>query len=63
MNHFGLAPAGPFAIDTIVLEVGASVLILAGFYRWLGALALTGFTLMTTLIANRFWELAPPERP
>ena len=41
----------------IVLELGASVMILAGFYRWLAALALGGFTLIATLIALRFWEL------
>jgi uncharacterized membrane protein YphA (DoxX/SURF4 family) len=59
MNHFGLAPAVPIAIAVIVLELGASVMILIGFYRWLAALALGGFTLMATLIALRFWELAP----
>jgi uncharacterized membrane protein YphA (DoxX/SURF4 family) len=41
----------------IALELGASVMILTGFYRWLAALALAGFTLMATLIALRFWEL------
>ena len=57
MQHFGLAPAAPFAIAVIVLELGASVMILVGFHRWLAALALAGFTLMATLIALRFWEL------
>jgi uncharacterized membrane protein YphA (DoxX/SURF4 family) len=57
MNHFGLAPAVPIAIAVIALELGASVMILTGFYRWLAALALGGFTLMATLIALRFWEL------
>jgi uncharacterized membrane protein YphA (DoxX/SURF4 family) len=57
MEHFGLAPAAPFAIAVIALEVGASIMILTGFYRWLAALALAGFTLMATLIALRFWEL------
>jgi len=57
MEHFGLAPAAPLAIAVIALELGASVMILAGFYRWLGALALAGFTLMATLVALRFWEL------
>jgi len=59
MNHFGLAPAVPLAIAVIALELGASVMILTGFYRWLAALALGGFTLMATLIALRFWELPP----
>ena len=57
MEHFGLAPAAPFAIAVIALELGASVMILFGFYRWLASLALGGFTLMATLIALRFWEL------
>ena len=62
MNHFGLSPAAPLAIAVIVLELGASALILTGFYRWLGALALAGFTLFATFVALRFWEMAPPER-
>jgi uncharacterized membrane protein YphA (DoxX/SURF4 family) len=57
MEHFGLAPAAPLAIAVIALELGASVMILTGFYRWLAALALGSFTLMATLIALRFWEL------
>lgn len=62
LEHFGLSPAAPLALATIVLEIGASLLILTGFYRWLGALALAGFTLFATLLANRFWELAGPDR-
>lgn len=62
MNHFGLTPAMPFAIATIVLELAAPFAILSGKYRWQGALALAGFTLVATFLANRFWELAPPER-
>ena len=41
-QHFGLAPAVPIAIATIVTELGASVLILSGYYRWVGALWLAG---------------------
>lgn len=59
MEHFGLAPVVPMAVAVIGLEVGASLMILTGFYRWIGALALAGFTLMATLIALRFWELPP----
>jgi uncharacterized membrane protein YphA (DoxX/SURF4 family) len=62
LNHFGLAPAAPLAMATIVVELGASVLILTGCYRWLGAATLAGFTLFATFLANRFWEMAPPER-
>ena len=60
MQHFGLAPAAPLAAATIVLELGASVMILLGRWRWLGALALAAFTLAATFMANRFWS-APPE--
>ncbi|BEP39360.1 DoxX family protein (plasmid) [Variovorax sp. V59] len=62
MNHFGLSPAGPLAAAVIVLELGAAALILTGFHRWLGALALAGFTLMATFVALRFWEMPQPER-
>ncbi|MDB5856836.1 MAG: Membrane protein [Ramlibacter sp.] len=62
MQHFGLAPAAPLVILTIVVELGASVSILSGIYRWAGALVLAGFTLSASFIANRFWEMAPPER-
>lgn len=57
MKHFGLAPAPLFAVLVIALELGASVLILIGRLRWLGALTLGGFTLLATLLALRFWEL------
>lgn len=62
MTHFGLSPAGFFAVLVIVLEIVASLMILAGQLRWLGALALAAFTLGATFMANRFWEMAPPER-
>lgn len=62
MQHFGLAPAPPLALLTIAVEIGASVLILTGIHRWAGALVLAGFTLFATLVANRFWEMVPPER-
>ncbi|KJK14635.1 DoxX family protein [Burkholderiaceae bacterium 16] len=62
MQHFGLAPAVPLAAAVIVLELGASLMILSGFYRWLGALALAAFTLMATFLANRFWAAPPAEQ-
>ena len=62
MNHFGLAPAAPLAIATIVVELGAVLLILSGRLRWLGALILAGFTLFATFVANRFWEIPPPDQ-
>jgi uncharacterized membrane protein YphA (DoxX/SURF4 family) len=62
MQHFGLAPAAPLAVLTIVVEIGGSLLILSGIYRWAGAIVLAGFTMFATFVANRFWEMVPPER-
>ena len=62
MQHFGLAPAAPLAIATIVIELGAAVMILAGWWRWLGALILAAFTLGATFVANRFWAIPPPDQ-
>ncbi|MDM0015866.1 DoxX family protein [Variovorax sp. J22P168] len=61
-QHFGIPMPALIAIATIVVELGASLMILTDFHRWLGALALAGFTLFATFVANRFWGMAPPER-
>jgi len=55
--HFGLPLPALVTALTIVIELAAPVLIVSGFRRWLGALVLAMFTLMATLLANRFWEL------
>lgn len=57
MTHFGLSPAPMLAVLVIAIELGASAMILSGRLRWLGAVALGGFTLLATGIALRFWEL------
>ncbi|QEZ43055.1 DoxX family protein [Cupriavidus oxalaticus] len=62
MRHFGLHPPVPMAIGIIVLELGACAMILLGWWRWLGALALAAFTVGATFIANRFWEVPPEAR-
>ncbi|PZV34948.1 DoxX family protein [Mesorhizobium kowhaii] len=59
MAHFGLQPAPFFALAVIVFELAMSALILTGYWRWIGALALAAFTLAATWIALRFWELPP----
>ncbi|WP_174021591.1 DoxX family protein [Agrobacterium fabrum] len=59
MNHFGLQPAAAFAIFVIIFELTASAMVVSGVLRWVGALALSGFTLLATFIALRFWEMAP----
>jgi uncharacterized membrane protein YphA (DoxX/SURF4 family) len=62
VEHFNLLFAPAAAAATIVTQLVGSALVLTGFYRWLGALWLAGFTIAATLIAHRFWEMAPPER-
>lgn len=62
MRHFGLAPAAPLAALVILGELGASLMILSGRGRWLGAAWLALFTLGATLIANRYWEMQGMER-
>ncbi len=62
MNHFGLAPAAPLAAVVIALELGATLLILTGRWRWLGALLLAVFTLGATFVANRYWEASGHDR-
>lgn len=58
MQHFGLAPAAPLAALVIALELGAALMIVSGFGRWLAALALAAFTLAASFVANRYWTLA-----
>jgi uncharacterized membrane protein YphA (DoxX/SURF4 family) len=62
MQHFGLRPALPFAVFTIVFELVACAFILSGWHRWAGALALGGFTVFANFLADRFWTMHKPER-
>lgn len=62
MEHFGLVPAAPLALATIVLELGAAALILTGVYRWAGALFLAAFTLAASFVANQFWHAPAVDR-
>lgn len=57
MTHFGVAPASVFAGLVIVLELGASLMILTGKLRWLGALLLAVFTVLASFVALRFWQM------
>lgn len=59
MDHFGLHPAAFFAVAVIAFELAASAMVVTGLLRWAGAIALAGFTLLATLTALRFWEMAP----
>jgi transmembrane protein len=58
MAHFGLNPTVLFALLTIAVQLGGSVLIIIGSrWAWVGAGGLTVFTLATIPLAHRFWEM------
>ncbi|WP_455274225.1 DoxX family protein [Rhizobium herbae] len=57
MEHFGLHPAAFFGVAVIAFELAASAMVISGFLRWLGAIALAVFTLLATFVAIRFWEM------
>jgi uncharacterized membrane protein YphA (DoxX/SURF4 family) len=61
MKQFGLGPPVPLAIMVIAMEIGASVLVLSGIFRWAGALMLGAITLAATFLANRFWDTPLPK--
>ncbi|MEF7616976.1 DoxX family protein [Aquincola sp. MAHUQ-54] len=62
MRRFGLAPAAPWAVAVIGLELAASGLILSGWHRWLGALMLAAFTVAANFMAGRFWTAPKAQR-
>ena len=62
MQRFGLSPETPLAVVTIAFELVASLMVITGIWRWAGALGLAAFTLFATSVANRYWDLLPPER-
>lgn len=59
-RHFGLEPAGLVVVATIAVELGASILLIAGRFAWLAAGVLGVFTALATLIAHRFWTIDDP---
>jgi uncharacterized membrane protein YphA (DoxX/SURF4 family) len=57
MEQYGLTPARPIAATVILVQLGASAMVLTGFLRWIGALTLAAFTLLATFIAFTFWNM------
>ena len=53
-----MRPGALWAILTIAIQVVGSFIILSGRLIWLGAGMLGGFTVTTTVIAHRFWDLS-----
>ena len=61
-QHFGLHPAWLWAVLAIVMEIGGSLLVMAGRLVWLGAGALGVLTAIAMLVANDFWAMTGPDR-
>jgi uncharacterized membrane protein YphA (DoxX/SURF4 family) len=61
-EHFGLHPAWLWAVLTILLEIGGSLLVVAGRLVWLGAGALGVLTAVAMLVANDFWSMVGQDR-
>ncbi|MCC8940311.1 DoxX family protein [Bradyrhizobium sp. Arg68] len=60
--HFGLQPAWLWAAAAIVVELGGSVLVIAGRCVWLGAGGLGVLTAVSMLVANNFWAQSGHDR-
>jgi uncharacterized membrane protein YphA (DoxX/SURF4 family) len=61
-EHFGLHPAWLWAVLTIVVEIGGSLLVVAGRLVWLGAGGLGVLTAVAMLVANDFWSMTGHDR-
>ena len=51
----GLPWPAAFAGATIFTQLAGGFLVASGFFAWLGALLLAGFTVAATVVGHRFW--------
>ena len=51
----GLPWPAAFAGATVFTQLVGGILVATGFFAWLGALLLAGFTAAATLVGHRFW--------
>ena len=51
----GLPWPAAFAGATLFTQLVGGCLVATGFFAWLGALLLAGFTVAATLVGHRFW--------
>jgi len=58
MRHYGLVPPAPYAAAAIFLDMALSVMVLAGFLRWLAALALAILALASVGLFGAFLHVA-----
>jgi len=55
VRGYGLPWPRLCAVLTIVTQLCGGILVASGYAIWLGALLLSGFTIMATLLGHRFW--------
>ena len=51
----GLPWPAAFAGVTVATQLVGGCLVATGFFAWLGALSLAGFTVAATVVGHRFW--------
>lgn len=61
-SHFGLHPAPLWAVLAIIVELVGPVLVISGYFVWLGAGALGALTAIATVVAAPFWSIAGTAR-
>jgi len=61
VDHFGLHPPLLYAALVIVVQLGGSILLVAGAWPWLVAGALAAFTLAASVMGHAFWNLPDPQ--
>lgn len=59
VEQLGLLPSAPIAAAVIAIQVVCSLFVISGFLRWIGALTLSGFTIVSTALALPFWSMQP----
>jgi len=62
MASKGMPMANILLALTIILELGAGLMVLLGIYARWGAAALFGFTLLATFIFHNFWAIADAQQ-
>lgn len=61
VDHFGLHPPLLYAALVIAVQLGGSILLVAGAWPWLVAGALAAFTLAASVMGHAFWNLPDPQ--
>jgi transmembrane protein len=62
MSETGLRPAWLLNLLVLITELCGSTLVVLNHAAWLGAGMLAAFTVLSTFLAHRFWELAGKAR-